>query len=86
MNWKTTSLVIFATLSIVGCATVDPIPPAPTPVDYYGTLEPFASEAVYFIVTDRFVDGDPEPCPDSFVAIGDLISEERDCDDWNPGI
>jgi len=27
--------------------------------EYYGTLEPFASEAVYFIVTDRFVDGDP---------------------------
>ncbi len=26
--------------------------------DYYGTLEPFAAEAVYFIVTDRFVDGD----------------------------
>lgn len=31
-----------------------------TPVaEFYGTLEPFASEAVYFIVTDRFVDGDP---------------------------
>lgn len=29
------------------------------PADYYGTLEPFASEAVYFVVTDRFVDGDP---------------------------
>lgn len=29
------------------------------PEEYYGTLEPFASEAVYFIVTDRFVDGDP---------------------------
>ncbi|MDH3611761.1 MAG: alpha-amylase family glycosyl hydrolase [Gammaproteobacteria bacterium] len=27
--------------------------------EYYGTLEPFASEAVYFVVTDRFVDGDP---------------------------
>ncbi len=27
--------------------------------DYYGTLEPFASEAVYFVVTDRFVNGDP---------------------------
>lgn len=27
--------------------------------DYYGTLEPFASEAVYFVMTDRFVDGDP---------------------------
>lgn len=30
--------------------------PAP---DYYGTLEPFASDAVYFVVTDRFVNGDP---------------------------
>lgn len=27
--------------------------------DYYGTLEPFASDAVYFVVTDRFVNGDP---------------------------
>ena len=26
---------------------------------FYGTLEPFASEAVYFLMTDRFVDGDP---------------------------
>ncbi|MEH6421578.1 alpha-amylase family glycosyl hydrolase [Pseudomonas sp. CGJS7] len=26
--------------------------------DYYGTLEPMASEAVYFVVTDRFVNGD----------------------------
>jgi cyclomaltodextrin glucanotransferase len=25
---------------------------------YYGTTEPFASEAVYFVLTDRFVDGD----------------------------
>ena len=25
---------------------------------YYGTLEPFASDAVYFVITDRFVDGD----------------------------
>lgn len=27
--------------------------------EYYGTTEPFASEAVYQILTDRFVDGDP---------------------------
>ncbi|WP_411834990.1 alpha-amylase family glycosyl hydrolase [Pseudoxanthomonas mexicana] len=27
--------------------------------DYYGTLEPFAGEAVYFVLTDRFVNGDP---------------------------
>lgn len=30
-----------------------------SPLDLYGTLEPFAAESVYFIVTDRFVDGDP---------------------------
>lgn len=47
-----------------GCAT----PPAPVVAeaapraavqDFYGTLEPFAAHAVYFVVTDRFVDGDP---------------------------
>ena len=26
---------------------------------FYGTLEPFASESVYLVVTDRFVNGDP---------------------------
>lgn len=26
--------------------------------DYYGTLEPFAGKAVYFLMTDRFVNGD----------------------------
>lgn len=26
--------------------------------DFYGTTEPFASEAVYFVLTDRFVNGD----------------------------
>ncbi len=31
---------------------------APAP-EYYGTAEPFASEAVYFVLTDRFVNGDP---------------------------
>ncbi|WKE65199.1 alpha-amylase family glycosyl hydrolase [Gallaecimonas kandeliae] len=28
-------------------------------VDYYGTSEPFAKNAIYFVMTDRFVDGDP---------------------------
>ena len=27
--------------------------------EFYGTLEPFAQEAVYFVMTDRFVNGDP---------------------------
>ena len=31
----------------------------PTARDYYGTLEPMASDAVYFVMTDRFVNGDP---------------------------
>jgi cyclomaltodextrin glucanotransferase len=35
--------------------TADPIPVR----DYYGTLEPFVSESVYFLLTDRFVNGDP---------------------------
>mgnify|MGYP001331898160 CR=1 FL=1 len=28
-------------------------------IEVYGTQTPFASEAVYFVMTDRFVDGDP---------------------------
>ena len=27
--------------------------------EFYGTTEPFASESVYFVMTDRFVNGDP---------------------------
>ena len=27
--------------------------------DFYGTLEPFAKESIYFVMTDRFVNGDP---------------------------
>lgn len=27
--------------------------------EFYGTSDPFAQEAIYFIMTDRFVDGDP---------------------------
>lgn len=42
------SLVLFA-----GHASAAPRPA------YVGTTEPFASDAVYFVVTDRFVNGDP---------------------------
>jgi glycosidase len=27
--------------------------------EFYGTAQPFAKEAIYFVMTDRFVDGDP---------------------------
>jgi glycosidase len=30
-----------------------------TRTEFYGTANPFASEAIYFVMTDRFVDGDP---------------------------
>ena len=56
-----------------GCAAVtDDTPGVPSRQDYFGTLEPFASEAVYFIVTDRFVDGDPDnnyPDPVSYTHL-----------------
>ena len=32
---------------------------APSKNEYYGTTEPFAADAVYFVLTDRFVNGDP---------------------------
>ena len=31
----------------------------PSKGEYYGTSEPFAADAVYFVLTDRFVNGDP---------------------------
>ena len=37
-------------------ATDGPGAVAATGRSYVGTLEPFASEAVYFVLTDRFVD------------------------------
>lgn len=45
------ALISIAAAAISACSSMEK-------PDYYGTLEPFASEAVYFIVTDRFVDGD----------------------------
>ena len=50
--------ITVALLVAAGCATVEAPPGPPPGADYYGTLEPFAAEAVYFVVTDRFVDGD----------------------------
>ncbi|GHB97018.1 alpha-amylase family glycosyl hydrolase [Thermomonas carbonis] len=57
----TTSLAVAIALAISGCASTTPRDAATTAApakDYYGTLEPFAANAVYFVVTDRFVNGD----------------------------
>jgi len=51
------ALLLILSLLLPACADTDR--PAPPVEDAYGTLEPFASEAVYFVVTDRFVNGDP---------------------------
>ena len=53
-----------AALLLASCATTrapEAIAPAPAPAparEYVGTREPFAAHAVYFVVTDRFVNGD----------------------------
>ncbi|WP_408951167.1 alpha-amylase family glycosyl hydrolase [Lysobacter sp. Hz 25] len=53
---KTLALAAFS-LVLAGCAHgARETAPAR---EYYGTLEPMAGDAVYFVVTDRFVDGDP---------------------------
>lgn len=44
--------------ALLGSCAQAPIEQAATR-EFYGTLEPFAAEAVYFLLTDRFVDGDP---------------------------
>ena len=58
------SLAAAIAVAVTAC---NPSPTAPkadaktTPAalpDYYGTLEPMASDAVYFVLTDRFVNGD----------------------------
>ncbi|MCB1608603.1 MAG: cyclomaltodextrin glucanotransferase, partial [Xanthomonadales bacterium] len=57
---------LFFTAGLIGCGS-DQLPgglaehqrvssgPA-----YYGTAEPFAANAIYFVITDRFVNGDPD--------------------------
>lgn len=59
MNRQVASILVSAGLLLAGCTVVQPVDDEVViDVDYFGTTEPFASEAVYFIVTDRFVDGD----------------------------
>ncbi|OOG36249.1 alpha-amylase family glycosyl hydrolase [Rhodanobacter sp. C05] len=47
--------VLVATLA---CSLVHAATPTKTP-EFVGTDEPFASNAIYFVMTDRFVNGDP---------------------------
>mgnify|MGYP000436379828 CR=1 FL=1 len=57
---KLLSASIVTSLLLLGCTSNGhQSMQAPVTPSFYGTTEPFASEAVYFIMTDRFVDGDP---------------------------
>ena len=57
MNMRAALLLLsLATLS--ACTTIPPSKSTPAP-DIVGTNEPFAEHAVYFVLTDRFVNGDP---------------------------
>jgi glycosidase len=55
-------LAISCSLFMAACAHGAPgaaAPAADAAPEYYGTAEPFAANAVYFVLTDRFVNGDP---------------------------
>jgi cyclomaltodextrin glucanotransferase len=59
-----TSVSTILSLTIFGCTSSVELPSnssvlsnQQTP-EFYGTLNPYASESVYFLLTDRFVDGD----------------------------
>ena len=60
MSLRSSLFALLGVGVVAGCAPVSTQTATPVPhPSYYGTLEPFASEAVYFVMTDRFVNGDP---------------------------
>ncbi|HSD16332.1 MAG TPA: alpha-amylase family glycosyl hydrolase [Thermomonas sp.] len=64
MTLRCTTASLAVAIALAGCnpspstTVVGATAATPKLPDYYGTLEPFASEAVYFLLTDRFVNGD----------------------------
>ena len=54
-KFRYSSACVALSLALTGCVTEYAV----TTPDIVGTTHPFASEAIYFIMTDRFVDGDP---------------------------
>lgn len=60
MRLRIATLAASLAFAAAGCAHSPQSASAPVPVvEAYGTLEPFASNAIYFVMTDRFVNGDP---------------------------
>ena len=60
------ALPVALVVALAGCTAPAPPPapkqeakaPEPAATEYYGTTEPLAADAVYFVLTDRFVNGD----------------------------
>lgn len=65
--------LLLAPLALAACDSQQASQPDTTPsADIVGTREPWASEAIYFLLTDRFVDGDASNnYPDQGRDIGD---------------
>lgn len=57
MSWPRMKTLALAVLCVGSAATTSAL--AADADEFYGTTEPFASEAIYFVLTDRFVNGDP---------------------------
>jgi glycosidase len=59
--YKTFAGIALTLSGLVGCAAAESNTPsmAKARTELYGTDNAFASESVYFLLTDRFVDGDP---------------------------
>ena len=56
---KRASSLLASRAGILLCTGLSATAFAASPDDFYGTTEPFASQAIYFVMTDRFVNGDP---------------------------
>lgn len=55
MKYSRSAVSVLLAWSLLGCQATSDLPAG----EIYGTKEPFAAEAIYFVLTDRFVDGDP---------------------------
>lgn len=55
----TKKLVLAISLVLSACTTTTRTSTTLAPQEFYGSSQPFTKEAVYFVMTDRFVDGDP---------------------------
>lgn len=55
----TTTLTLVLSVMLSACGANAPIEKKQHITEFYGSNQPFTQEAVYFVMTDRFVDGDP---------------------------